>query len=131
MKIPEREDYVRYRIEKSEETFGVAELLVTNEKWNSAVNRLYYAAYYMISALLVSSAIETKTHAGAKSQFFMHYVKTGIIEVRLGKLYSDLFDWRHKGDYGDFFDFTENDVKPLLDPTRELIDAAKREIKGK
>lgn len=39
-------------------------MLVANKKWNSAVNRLYYAVYYAVSALLVKNEIEAKTHAG-------------------------------------------------------------------
>ena len=131
MKQPERSEYVQYRLEKAAETYEVAELLVNNEKWNSAINRLYYAAYYAISALLIKEQLITKTHTGAKTQFFLNYIKTGKIEVRMGKLYSDLFDWRHKGDYGDFFDFTEEDVLSILEPTKELIEIVAKEIEGK
>jgi len=119
MKLSERDSYTKYRMEKSWETLDLAELLVRNSKWNSAINRLYYAAYYAISDLLLKSGIETRTHVG---------VKTGKIKMSLGRLYSDLFDWRQKGDYGDFFDFSEEDVIPLLEPVKDLIDAVKDEI---
>jgi uncharacterized protein (UPF0332 family) len=46
----------------------------------------------------------------------------------LGKAYSDLFDWRQKGDYGDFIDFSEDDVRQILQPSRELINQIKIEI---
>ncbi|HHJ51166.1 MAG TPA: HEPN domain-containing protein [Phaeodactylibacter sp.] len=128
MKQSERVEYVKYRLEKAKETLEVAELLIENEKWNSAINRLYYAAYYAVSALLVQSKINTKTHAGVKTQFFLNYIKTGKIEKHLGQTYSDLFDWRHKGDYGDFFDFTEELVRPVLKPTKELIQKVENEI---
>jgi len=49
--------------------------------------------------------------------------------MNLGKVYSDLLDWRQKGDYGDFFDFTEVDVRPILIPTKTLIEAIREEIK--
>ncbi len=48
--------------------------------------------------------------------------------MRLGKLYADLFDWRQRGDYGDFFDFKEEDLLPLMTPTRALLDAISLEI---
>ena len=128
MKPEERNDYAKYRMEKSRETLEVASLLIQNGKWNSAVNRLYYATYYAVSGLLVKSGIESKTHAGVKTQFLLYFVKTGKIGMNLGKLYADLFDWRQKGDYGDFFDFNEEDVVPLLMPTKELIDAILVEI---
>lgn len=122
MNDPERTAYIKYRLEKAMETLQVAELLVENKRWNSAVNRLYYAAYYAVSALLVQNTIPTKTHSGVKTQFFLHYVKTGIVEVRLGKTYADLFDMRQKGDYGDFFDFSEADMLAILGPSRELLE---------
>lgn len=129
MTPPDRDDYVRYRLGKSKEAFETAELLVKNEKWNSAVNRLYYSAIYAISALLINAGINIKTHSGLKSEFFIHYIKTKKIDRELGKVYSDLFDWRLQSDYGDFLDFTEDDVNTIFLPTRELIERVKREIK--
>lgn len=62
----EKDSYSKYRMEKAEEAYEVAELLVTNKKWNASVNRLYYAAYYAVSGLLAKVGINTKTHAGIK-----------------------------------------------------------------
>lgn len=117
-------------MEKAEEAYETAELLVANRKWNAAINRLYYAAYYAVTGLLAKSGIETKTHAGVKTQFLLYFIKTERIDMRLGKLYADLFDWRQKGDYGDFFDFKEEDVLPLMKPVRALIDAVVQEAKN-
>lgn len=33
------DEYIQYRLEKAAETFGVAELLIKNEKWNSAIKK--------------------------------------------------------------------------------------------
>jgi len=128
MNHPQREEYIKYRLKKSDEALEVAELLIENKKWNATINRLYYAAYYVISALMVKDEINTKTHAGIKTQFFLHYIKTQKIEIELGKVYSDLFDWRQKGDYGDFFDFAENDVVSIYTPTKLLIKKVKLEV---
>ena len=129
MSSPGKEDYINYRLEKAYETFEVAKLLAANEKWNSAINRLYYAAYYAVTALLVQKGINTKTHAGVKTQFLLHYIKHRKIELTYGKVYADLFDWRQKGDYGDFFDFTAEDVHSLLEPTAGLIEAVEYQVK--
>ncbi len=114
----DRKAYALYRLQKSEEALRAAELLIANNQWNASVNRLYYAAYYAVSALLVLYKIETKTHSGVKTQFLLNFVKTGVISVQEGKLYNDLFDWRQKGDYGDLFDFNGEDVTPLLNPKK-------------
>ena len=128
MKNSPKNEYIKYRITKAKETFEVAELLVENQKWNSAINRLYYAAFYAISRLLAKSEINTKTHNGVKTKFFLEFVKTGKIDKKYGWVYSDLCDWRQKGDYGDFFDFTKEDVNSILEPTKELIEIVINQI---
>lgn len=131
MKEEDRKAYVDYRLEKAEETYDVAKLLIDNAKWNSAINRLYYACFYAVTALLVSQSIEAKSHSGVKTQFLLHYIKTGKIPLSYSKLYADLFDWRQKGDYGDFFDFQRQDVEPLVEPTRKFLQIVRTEINNK
>ena len=121
MKELNRRDYVNYRLEKALETFDAALLLFENSQWNSTINRLYYASFYAVSALLVNEGIEAKSHNGIKTQFFLKYIKTNKLVINFGELYSDLFAWRQQGDYGDFFDFDHKDVEPLMNPTKELI----------
>lgn len=76
MKDDERDAYVKYRLEKSEETYEVAELLIENGKWNSAVNRLYYASFYAVTGLLVKSRIDnTKSHSGGEKSIFLKFYK--------------------------------------------------------
>jgi len=124
-----RRAYAGYRIEKAEETYEAALILFENAKWNSTVNRLYYACFYAISALLAISKIEAKSHSGAKTQFFLYFIKTNKISSVYGKLYADLFDWRQKGDYGDFYDFEKRSIEPLLQPTKELIQIVNEIVK--
>src|SRR5580658_4555117 len=100
-----KQDYINYRVTKSDEAFEDAKLLAENKSWNASVNRLYYSCYYAVSALLLQNDISTQTHAGCKTQFGLHFVKTSIFTLEQGRLYADLMDWRQKGDYGDMFDF--------------------------
>lgn len=116
-----REDLIRYRIAKARETLEDARILADNERWNSSINRLYYAAYYAVIALLLSENLKPTTHNGAKSNFSQHFVKTGIIDKELGKIFSQLFSWRQKGDYDDLFDFRKEIVLPYFEPVTRLI----------
>jgi len=115
-----KEDYIIYRIEKSNEVFEDAVLLARNGRWNSSVNRLYYSVYYLASALLYKNNIHAKTHNGVKTQMFLSYVKTNIINRKYGLLYSHLFDWRQETDYADFVDFDRETVEPLIMEVQEL-----------
>ncbi|MBS1529856.1 MAG: HEPN domain-containing protein [Bacteroidetes bacterium] len=121
-------DYIEYRLSKADEAFHDAELLAENNSWNSCINRLYYACYYAVSALLLKNGISTHTHAGLKTQFNQHFVKANKIDKEFGKLYADLMDWRQKGDYGDMFDFAKEFVEPLFEPVKQFIDKIKELI---
>ena len=121
-----KEDLIGYRITRAKDTLEDAHLLAENEKWNSAINRLYYAAYYAVIALLLSADLKPTTHNGAKSNFSEHFVKTGKVDKELAKIFSQLFSWRQKGDYDDLFDFQEDKVLPYFEPEERLISAIEK-----
>ena len=58
----DKESLIKYRISRSIETLNEAEIMIRNGSWNTAVNRVYYACYYMVSALLLGKSIETRSH---------------------------------------------------------------------
>ncbi|MEO8853237.1 MAG: HEPN domain-containing protein [Ginsengibacter sp.] len=99
--------YAKYKIEAAYRTFDAARVLAENGFWNSAVNRLYYSLFYAVNALLVMNEIQTKSHSGSRAQFSNLFVKKHKFDIKYGKLYSQLFDWRQKGDYGNIFDMIQ------------------------
>src|ERR1035437_10221983 len=117
----EQNDYIKYRIQRATETLNDARLLAENERWNSSLNRLYYACFYAVSALLYSHSIEAKTHKGVRIKFMSEFIKTGLFEKDFGKLFSDLFDWRQEGDYSDFISFDKDLTMPLINKSEEFI----------
>ena len=117
-----REDLIKYRLLRAKDTYEDAQILADRNKWNSTMNRLYYSAYYAVMALLLSSDFKPSTHNGAKSNFTEHFIKTDRIPKEYGKIYSQLFTWRQKGDYDDLFDFDEEKVIPYFEPVKKLID---------
>jgi uncharacterized protein len=120
------QEYINYRIEKSEEAYQDALILYKSGSWNATVNRLYYACYYLVSALCLKNGFESKTHTGLKNQLNLNYIKTRKIPVEMGRLYADLFDSRQKGDYGDLFDFDKETVESLLNPVKEFLETLKK-----
>lgn len=117
----QRWELADYRMKKATATFSEVALLIENELWNTSVNRLYYACFYAVSALLIFNNIPSKTHSGVRQLFGLHFVKTGIVEKETGKFFSYLFDQRQTGDYDDFYDFKKEDVLELIEPTKALL----------
>jgi uncharacterized protein (UPF0332 family) len=89
---------------------------------------LYYALFYAVNALLVLNNIHPKSHAATKSQFSLLFIKTGKFDKSYGRLFSELFDWRQKGDYDNIFDYDDEAVKPLFKPVSEMIDLIEEEL---
>ena len=116
-----KEDLVNYRLLKAKETYEDAQILADKGRWNSSINRLYYSAYYAVMALLLNSDLKPNTHTGAKSNFSEHFILTNKIPKDVGKMYSQLFTWRQKGDYDDMFDFDNEKVLPYFEPVSKLI----------
>jgi len=86
------DDLIRYRIERAYETLADARLLADSKRWNSCINRLYYASFYSVSALLLKNNMRTYTHNGCKSKF-----------------------------PADFITFDQDTVSPLLEQTEKFI----------
>lgn len=91
------EDYVNYRLHRAKETISEIETLITNEYWNTAVNRMYYACFYAVGALLVKHSIEVSSHSGCRQKFGQHFVQNGMISKELARHYTELFEKRQKG----------------------------------
>lgn len=84
----DRKDIVRYRMENAMATLAEVDVHVQNQFYNTAANRLYYACYYAVSALLIANGIATKSHDGVIQMFGLHFIRTGVFPTHYGKYYS-------------------------------------------
>lgn len=119
----DRIEVVRYRLEKANRTYKEAVGSIKNGYVETAANRLYYAAYYAVSALLISYKYEASTHNGVIQMFGKAFLKNNIIDKKYGKIFNQLFSLRLTGDYEDrhILDM-KTEVLPLVEPAKELID---------
>ena len=102
-------DYAKYQLEKSKDTLKDAELLYENNRLTSAVNRIYYAMFYSVSALMGLYGFSTSKHTGMLSNFNKEIANKGLIDPELKDLYYNMFDKRQKGDY-DIYNFDKAEV---------------------
>jgi len=117
----DREAIVKLRIEKAKETFLEAKGNIEMSFWRASANRLYYACFYAVGALLVQNGFLAHTHSGVVNQFGLHFIKTGLISEEYGKFYKKLFELRQTGDYDDWASIDENDIEPLIEKTENFI----------
>ena len=116
-----RNAVVDYRLEKAKVALCDADFLNSNQRYNLAANRLYYALYYAASALLISQGIPTKTHSGLITQIHLQLIKTNILTQEDGKLLKVMFNMRHEGDYEDFIDVQKEDIEEFAPKVHCLV----------
>ena len=90
--------------------------------WDNIANRLYYAAFHAVSALLINDRHPVGTHQGAVIMLHQHYVKTGILPKEDGAFYSQLQTLREKSDYNCTYYATEQDTAPRIAMTEAFIE---------
>ncbi len=121
----------RYRIEKAKNTLSDAKLYYPEATSASIVNRIYYSIFYAVSALLICDGHLSSKHSGIRSIFNRHYIKDGLIDIRHGKFYSEMYDARQEGDYSDFKEFQKDVIYTWLEKAEDFINTIDKLINAK
>jgi uncharacterized protein (UPF0332 family) len=119
---PERQTLVSHRLKRARETIEEDALLLDAGHVNACVNRLYYACFYAVSALLLTRNISTSKHSHVRALLHHDYIKSNQVSKEMGDHFDLLFDSRQKGDYEDLVVFDTNEVCLWLEPTKSFVD---------
>ena len=117
----ERDALIKYRVERSKSTIVEAENAIRNKDYFSAVNRIYYSIFYMLSALALKNEFSTSKHSQLIGWFNKNFVKTNVIDKKFSEILITSFNNRTKGDYGDFVSFSKEQVDKMFDEMNEMI----------
>ena len=118
-----RDEAIGYWWSKAEESLASAERESHAGSLTFAVNRLYYTAFYAVSAVLLHKGQSFTKHTGVRAAFHGQLVKPGLVGVRWGKLYDRLFEDRQEGDYIALVSFDREYVQEVLSEVQEFLPA--------
>jgi uncharacterized protein (UPF0332 family) len=104
-------ELIKYRIQKSYDTILDARVALDNNRLGSALNRIYYSNFYIVSALALKENFSTSKHSQLLGWFNKNYIKTGIISPDSGKIYRISYDNRQESDYEDFVEYNKEDIE--------------------
>lgn len=125
---PEQIALIRHRMERAGESLEEARLLLDAGRINGSVNRLYYACFYAVSALLLTQGQSSSKHSGVRALFDREWVNTGKVPREVGRFYRKLFNSRQQGDYGDLVQFQEPEVRAWLAQATHLVELLARQV---
>jgi uncharacterized protein len=122
---------VEHRINRAYEARDDAQIAFANLRLTNAVNRCYYAMFYMVSALALLDGFTTSKHKQLHGWFNRTYIATHILGEHLKNTISSAFDSRSEGDYQDWKTFTADEVQNVCDDTDEFLTELKAYIESR
>lgn len=118
-------ELVNYKIEKANSTFSEVQSHIENKYLSTAMNRIYYSAFYLVSALALLDNFSTSKHKQLIGFFNREYVKTKLIDERIAHFLDDAYDNRIISDYHDFSYLTKSDIEKYYDRLKVFMDKVK------
>lgn len=115
-------DLLRYRMNQAYETLHEADLLRESGTLRGAINRIYYAMFYAVLALLATKQLGTSKQSGAISLFDREFVKTGIFSKEFSKALHLAFDRRQMHDYGEVTELDAEMVDFAIEEARMFVE---------
>ncbi|MGE5399600.1 MAG: HEPN domain-containing protein [Ignavibacteriales bacterium] len=76
---------------------------------STAMNSIYYAGFYIVSALAALDNFSTAKHKQLIGYFNKEYINSGRIDPEIGKILRTAYDRRQAADYHDFVTLTKLD----------------------
>ena len=117
----QRNTVVNLEYEKALQILSQIDALKQLKFWDTIANRLYYAVFHAVSALLIHDGHQVKSHKGVVQVFGLNYIVTRVFSLEEGKLYSRLQTLREEGDYNCYIQ-ADADIELMIEPARRFID---------
>jgi uncharacterized protein (UPF0332 family) len=125
-----RKSLAVYRCGKATECLESAEMALKNGSLPTAVNRLYYAIFNSMRAVLSLELFDSNKHSGVISAFRQRYIKTGILPVELSDIIEQAYVTRNKSDYDDFYIISKEDVPKQIENVAVFLATVKEYIES-
>lgn len=93
---------------------------------NGALNRLYYACFYALTAQMLADGRQFVRHSAIRNALNEHLVHAGTLADELGRFYNRLFTDRSDADYEPMAEFDLGDVQQRLPVAEVFIATMKR-----
>jgi uncharacterized protein (UPF0332 family) len=121
IKDKQRSDLIKYRIEQAKATKNEAKLMIDNDMFRGAINRIYYGMFYMVLALALKYEFDSSKHGQLIGWFNKTFIKEAVIERRFGRILREAFEHRQKSDYAVYIEYTKEEVQSKYKLMQEFL----------
>lgn len=118
----EKDSLSKYRIEKAKKILEDARLLLEEKRFESSVNRSYYAALTAAKAVLIIFGIDPKTHEGVKAMLGKKLILAGHVSSEYGKWFRNLKGEREEVDYADYVAIDKAEAEAAFTSAEKFVE---------
>lgn len=94
-----KQNLIRYRLQRAHEALDDAQFNLDAGRFSVASNRIYYAMFYAVLALLTTRDLSSSRHSGVIALFYDNFVQTGVFPAALAKYVGRALEVRTDSDY--------------------------------
>jgi uncharacterized protein len=98
-------------LEKSEQALKSALLLLDHDDELAALNRMYYAIFYVLSVFVLHNSFSTANHKQLLGWFNKTFINGGMIDKSHSKVIFQAFDYRSEADYADIIEINRAEIE--------------------
>jgi uncharacterized protein (UPF0332 family) len=121
MNQQEQYKYATNRLDRARQILDDARLLIENGSILSANNRIYYAVFNAICAVLIFNDLVNKNHTQVIGSFNKLIINTGILDRKYGRFIHDVKNIREKSDYS-FEETDESETQENYDIAVDFLE---------
>jgi hypothetical protein len=112
---------IQYRLNQAKETIDEVNRLMEADLLKVAVSRIYYGIFYCLTALSLMYGFKSSKHLQLIGWFNQNFIKTGLLDIKYGRILRDAFKNRSDGDYIPFTEFDVPDVMKMHEEMKDFI----------
>lgn len=122
-----RRDEAKHWLKRAASAHKAAEALISENLFDDAISRAYYAMFYAAKALLIrDGATFGSKHSSTVAAFGREYAKTGKIDRLYHQMLIEDFEWRQKADYDVFWHADRETAQGRVEDAREFLSVISR-----
>lgn len=121
----------KYRLEQAYQCLESAKILRDNGDYKGSANRSYYCIFHCMRSVLALVKMDFKKHSAIIAYFRKEYIKTGLLDIRLSDIITELFQVRTESDYDDYYIISGEDVGEQIESAEFFFEQIEEFITGK
>lgn len=110
-------------LNKALDKLATAKALITLEKYDDAMSRLYYSLFFMMTALLYAENVDISIHKHQYilNQFYNQFIKSGQISGTIFSKIQNIKQYREIADYNIHMHISKENAMNSLRDTEDIL----------